>query len=151
MASEAAPDYFEILLVEDNEADIALVRRALKQHEVPCVLRIARDGGHAIEWIDHLDADSKLRPFDLMLLDMHLPKRDGEEILQRLRSTERCAQTPVVVMTGQDPSTVEEAAIKNAALSFFPKPSTLDEFMELGGVVLRILKASQEETAGGRA
>jgi CheY-like chemotaxis protein len=145
------PQYFEILLVEDNEADVALVRRALQQHDVPCVLRIARDGGQAIEWIDHLDADPAQRPFDLMLLDMHLPTHDGEEILQRLRSTEHCAQIPVIVMTARDASAGEETAIRNAALFFFPKPSTLDEFMELGGVVLRILKASPERVPGGKA
>jgi DNA-binding response OmpR family regulator len=70
---------------------------------------------------------------------MHLPKHDGEQILQRLRSTERYAQTPVVLMTGWDFNFMEKAAIKHAALSYFRKPSSTDEFMQLGNIVRGIL------------
>src|ERR1700724_3595225 len=115
---------FEILLAEDNAADVALVRQALTRHQVDCVLRVMRDGEAAIQWIDRLDADPKVSPLDLLLLDMHLPKHDGEDILKRLRSTERYAQTPVIVMTSLNSSAVEAKAAKNAALVYFRKPST---------------------------
>ena len=70
---------------------------------------------------------------------MHLPKHDGEDILKRLRSTEHYAQTPVIVMTSQSSSRIEAKAAKHAAMSYFRKPSTLDELSELGLVVRNVL------------
>src|SRR5579862_6098678 len=93
---------FKILLAEDNTSDVALVREALRTHEVDCVLHVIPDGAQVIHWLDTLDSDPDSAPLDLLLLDMHLPKFDGRDILKRLRSTERYAQTPVVVMTALD-------------------------------------------------
>lgn len=130
---------FEILLVEDNSADIGLVRLALKRHDVDCVLHVIPDGAQAIQWIHRLDTDPKDPPLDLVLLDLHLPKRDGEDVLKCLHSTERFAQTPVVVMTSLYSSTIEEKAIRHTALVYFEKASTLEEFMQLGSIVRRVL------------
>ena len=69
---------------------------------------------------------------DLCLLDMRLPKRGGEDILKLLRSTEHYAQTAVIIMSGINAPYVEEAAAKHAALVFFQKPSTADEYFRLG-------------------
>ena len=76
---------------------------------------------------------------DLLLLDMHLPKYDGEEILKRLRSTEHYAQIPVVVMTSSDAPHDHDRAQKHAAMFYFRKPSRLDEFIQLGVIVREIL------------
>jgi DNA-binding response OmpR family regulator len=130
---------FKIVLVEDNSADAALVRQALKEHYVDCALHLIRDGAQAIQWICALDTDAKVPPLDLLLLDMHLPKHDGEDVLKCLRSTEHYAQTPVIAMTSQDSSGIEKKAAKNAALVYFRKPSTLDEFMQLGSIVRQVL------------
>ena len=87
---------FEILIAEDNPADVALVREALKLHGLDCVLRVLRDGEQALALLDSLDRDPKVPRVDLLILDMHLPKYDGEEILKRLRSTGHYAQLPVI-------------------------------------------------------
>ena len=130
---------FEILLAEDNSADVALVRRALKEHGIQCVLHVIQDGAQAIQWIGNLDADPKASQLDLVLLDMHLPKRHGEDILKRLRSTERYAQTPVIMMTSASTSRIEEIATKHAAVVYFVKPSSLEKFMQLGAIVQLVL------------
>jgi CheY-like chemotaxis protein len=138
MVAETRP--FEILLVEDSQADAGLVREALREHHVNCSLRVISDGAQAIEFIDRIDTDSKAPPLDLLLLDMRLPRLDGGEVLKRLRSTERYAQTPVIVMTGLSSSPLEEKTIKHNAMTYFEKPSTLEEFMQLGSIVCRILE-----------
>lgn len=138
MATETRP--FEILLAEDSQADAELVREALKEHHVNCSLRVISDGAQAIEFIDRIDGDPKAPPLDLLLLDMRLPRCDGEEVLQRLRSTEHYAQTPVIVMTGLSSSSLEGKAIRHNAMTYFEKPSTLEEFMQLGSIVCRILE-----------
>ena len=130
---------FEILIAEDNPADVALVREALKMHDINCVLHVLRDGEQALALLDSLDRDPKLPRVDLLMLDMHLPKHDGEEILKRLRSTEHYAQTPVIVMTSYPSNLIEANATKHAAMFYFRKPSTLDELSELGSMVRNVL------------
>src|SRR5579872_5295261 len=114
---------FEILIAEDNPADVALVREALKMYGIDSVLHVLRDGEQALALLDSLDKDPKVPRVDLLILDMHLPKHDGEDILKRLRSTEHYAQTPVIVMTSHSSTRIEETAAKHAALFYFRKPS----------------------------
>jgi len=129
----------EILLAEDNLMDVTLVREALSEYKVPCVLKVTRDGEEAITLIESLDADPESPRLDLLLLDMHLPKRDGGDILKRLRSTGRYAKTPVIVMTGVDARALDPEAASQGPLVYFQKPSSLGEFMKLGSLVRRVL------------
>src|SRR5580692_4309009 len=110
---------FQIVVAEDNHADIALVREALKTHGVDSELVVKSDGAGAIRFFRGLDLDSHSQAPDLILLDMHLPKYDGEEILSALRWTERIAQTTVVVMTSSQAPEFEKVAQKHAALHYF--------------------------------
>jgi CheY-like chemotaxis protein len=132
---------FEILLAEDNLADISLVREALNEHQVNCSLHSVRDGAHAIAFIERIDRDVKEPCLDLLLLDMHLPRYSGEDILRKLRAMERCAQTPVIVMTSSAAPSDERSAEKHAVLHYFRKPSELNEFMELGRIVKEVLSS----------
>ena len=136
----------EIILAEDNAADVVLVREALKEHHVDCVLHVIRDGAEAITFIENLDADPKAPPLDLLLLDMHLPKREGQDVLRRLRTSRRYAQTPVLIMTSLESTLIADNVLRHAALSYFRKPSTLDEFMQLGAIVQRLLGVNTELT-----
>jgi len=135
---------FQILLAEDNAADADLVRMALKTHEIDCTLHVVHDGAKAIELIANLDGDPRAPNLDLCLVDMHLPKRGGVDILERLRSTEHYARTPVIVMSGTEAPSVEESAANDDALVFFQKPSGVDEYLQLGSIVQRLLKGGRE-------
>ena len=130
----------QIVIAEDNPADVKLVHMALRDAGLNCSLRVVGDGAQAIALIETLDADSKAAPIDLLLLDMHLPKYDGEDVLKRLRSTERHAQTPVIVMTTSNAPQDHEKALKNAAVYYFMKPSSVKEFLQLGEIILDILR-----------
>jgi CheY-like chemotaxis protein len=131
----------QIVLAEDNSADVMLVRLALKSAGIHCELHVLDDGEKAIAFIEELDASPRSRSVDLLLLDMHLPKRDGDEILKRLRSTDHYAQTPVIVMTASNAPGDHDQAKKHAALHYFRKPSNLAEYMKLGIIVSDLLKA----------
>src|SRR5580700_7014128 len=91
-----------ILLAEDNPADVFLVRQALAGSGVLFNLRVVSDGDEALNFIDGLERGSALGCPELLLLDLHLPKRDGDEVLQRLRASARCGHTPVVILTSSD-------------------------------------------------
>jgi CheY-like chemotaxis protein len=145
-----------IVLAEDNSADVMLVRLALKSSGLNCELRVLDDGDKAVTFIDEFDANPNAGPIDLLLLDMHLPKRDGEEILRRLRSSDHYAQTPVVVMTASDAprdlavlvgsgtSPTDAQAQKHAAMHYFRKPFNLAEYMQLGVIVRDLLSPDEE-------
>jgi len=143
----AEPKFFEILLAEDNPEDAELVRMALEEHRVDCRLRVIRDGEEAISWLSSLDADPKIPALDLLLLDMNLPKRSGEDILKRLRSTEHYAQTPVIVMSGLAADAIEDKVTRHAAMVYFQKPFSIGEYLQLGSIVRNLL----EKNARGAA
>jgi CheY-like chemotaxis protein len=130
---------FEILLAEDNPADVTLVREALERQHLSYTLYVMKDGAETIAFLTERDTPDT-PPIDLLLLDMYLPKFDGEEILRRLRSSEQNAQTPVIVMTvSTDPRDID-AARRHAAMHYFMKPSNLQEFMQLGVLAREILE-----------
>jgi CheY-like chemotaxis protein len=136
-----------IVLVEDNSADVMLVRMALKRSGLNCELRVLDDGEKAASFTEEFDANPKAGPIDLLLLDMHLPKCDGEDILKRLRSSDRCAQTPVVVLTASDAPRDHAQARKHAATHYFRKLGNLAEYMQLGIIVRDLL--SPDSTSAG--
>ena len=128
-----------ILLAEDNPADVQLVREALQDRSVACDLHVVRDGEQAIAFLERLDANSQLDCPSLFLLDLHLPKRDGAAIMRRLRASERCGQTAVVVLTSSESPRDMENAERHAALHYFRKPSSLEQFLTLGDIVKGII------------
>ncbi len=137
MATETRP--YQILLAEDSAADVGIVRIALRNQGFDHILYVAKDGEEAVNFIEKADKDRKAPGPDLLLLDMHLPKYNGEEILKCLRSTEFYAQIPVVVMTSSDAPGDHDLAQKHAAMFYFRKPSRLDQFIQLGIIVRDIL------------
>ena len=145
MTTETKP--LEILVAEDSEGDAELVRQAVKQHHINCSLHVVSDGARAIEFINRIDTDPTARPLDLLLLDLRLPICDGDEVLKRLRSTKHYAHTPVIVMTGLSSSAVRERISRHHAMLFFEKPSTLEEFLQLGSMIRRV---SEQRVANTR-
>jgi CheY-like chemotaxis protein len=141
-----------ILLAEDNPADVQLVREALEDRSVDCGLHVVPDGAEAIAFLEQIDGKSSLPCPSLLLLDLHLPKRNGEEILRCLRAGERCGQTPVVILTSSDSPRDVESATRHAALHYFKKPSSIDEYLRLGDIVKEIIEreptGSASRTAG---
>jgi two-component system response regulator len=115
-----------ILLVEDNADDEQLTLRAMRQSEVPNMIRVARDGAEALE---HLFAPGARLP-DLILLDLKLPKVSGLEVLQRLRADERTRALPVVVLTSSDEERDIVESYSLGANSYIRKPVDFDEFID---------------------
>jgi chemotaxis family two-component system response regulator Rcp1 len=130
----------EILLAEDNPADVYLIREALKEHGVECTVRTAADGKDALTLLCSLD--QPYRP-DLIILDLNLPRHDGIEILQTVRSNEATARIPVVVLTSSDSPRDRLTANELGATRYVRKPSNLEQFMELGAIFKGLLSPAQ--------
>ncbi len=127
----------EIWLAEDNPADVYLIREALKQHGVACQVRIASNGKDVL---DLLVPGATAQPPDLIILDLNLPRHDGIEILQAVRSTEGVAGVPVVVLTSSDSPRDRRIATELGATRYLRKPSNLDHFLEMGATFKELLE-----------
>jgi CheY-like chemotaxis protein len=128
----------QILLAEDNPADVYLIRHALAENNVECSLQIAHDGREALAFIR--SDDSADNPFpDLILLDLNLPQHDGMEILQHIRRSGRLGGVPVIVFTSSDSPSDRLSATQLGITRYIKKPSMLDEFLAIGAVIRDVL------------
>jgi CheY-like chemotaxis protein len=134
----AHPDQLSLLLVEDNPADVYLVRHAMRQEGLTVALDLAEDGEAAVAILDQVDSGTVRPAPDVILLDMNIPRMDGKDVLQRIRSSPRCSRTPVVMITSSDSPEERRLAAELGATEYFRKPSTLEEFLQLGKVIRRV-------------
>ena len=118
------PHGVEILLVEDNPNDAELTLRALKQRNLANQVFLCKDGAEAIDFFD--DGASPIPK--VVLLDLKLPKVDGLEVLQRLKSNARTKSIPVVVLTSSREEPDIEKAYKLGANSYIVKPVDFEAF-----------------------
>jgi CheY-like chemotaxis protein len=127
-----------LLLVEDSPADVYLVREAMVQEGLNVELKVVEDGEQAIEIVNRVDAGRETRTPELMLLDINVPRRTGNEVLERVRRSPRCARIPVMMISSSDSPDERGRAFELGANAYFRKPSSLSEFMQLGKLVRQL-------------
>ncbi len=121
----------EILLVEDGPQDLELALRALKKANFRNRIEVARDGAEALDFIFCEGAHAGRRIEDVprvILLDLKLPKVDGLEVLQRIRSDPRTKTIPVIVLTSSKEQRDVVESYRLGVNSFVVKPVSFDEF-----------------------
>jgi two-component system, chemotaxis family, response regulator Rcp1 len=130
MSERNSMHYIEILLVEDNQADVVLTKRALKSGKVLHNLHVANDGEAALAFLRDVEYGKAPRP-DLVLLDLNLPKVNGREVLAKIKSNEALASIPVVVLTTSKADEDVMIAYELHANSFITKPVDWPQFMNV--------------------
>ncbi len=130
-----------MLLVEDNAADIGLVREALEEYQVRCELVVAINGEKAIKLIDEIEAGQQPCP-DLIIVDLNLPRKSGKDVLQRARAGRVCNQVPLVVLTSSNNQRDRDDVAPLNPSGYLRKPSKLDEFIKLGAIFKQLLYPS---------
>jgi two-component system, chemotaxis family, response regulator Rcp1 len=121
----------DILLIEDNPADVRLTREALKEAKVLNTLHIAEDGMEALAFLRKQGQFAGSSTPDLILLDLNLPKKDGREVLAEIKQDEALKRIPVVVLTT---SRGEEDIMRSYDLhanAYVTKPVDLKHFLEV--------------------
>lgn len=125
------PQAIDILLVEDNAADVRLTMEALREGKVRNRLTVARDGEEALEILRRRGAHENSPRPDLILLDLNLPRKDGREVLAELKNDPDLKRIPVVVLTT---SAAEIDIVKSYQLHancYITKPVDLDQFVNV--------------------
>jgi two-component system, chemotaxis family, response regulator Rcp1 len=121
----------EILLVEDNPADVRLTMEAMRESKMSSRVNVVGDGEQALDYLLRRGVYTHaIRP-DLVLLDLNLPKKDGREVLQEIKNVEALRRIPVVVLTT---SMAEEDICRTYDLHancYITKPMDLDRFIEV--------------------
>jgi chemotaxis family two-component system response regulator Rcp1 len=131
MADKKAGAPVEILLVEDNPADVRLTQEALKEGKVYNNLHWAKDGVEALEFLRRQGRYGKAPRPDIILLDLNLPKKDGREVLQDIKNDDKLKRIPVVILTT---SKAEEDVLKSYNLHancYVTKPVDLEQFIKV--------------------
>ncbi|WP_329131565.1 response regulator [Streptomyces sp. NBC_00670] len=125
----ASVEPIQVLLVEDDPGDELMTREAFEDNKINNTLHVVRDGQEALDFLYRNGTYGDAPRPDLILLDLNLPKYDGRQVLQRIKSDEELAHIPVVVLTT---SSAEEDILRSYRLhanAYVTKPVDLNQFI----------------------
>lgn len=121
----------EILLVEDDEADVRLTQEALADAKVKNTLHIARDGVEAMKILQAREDDPERRRPDLVLLDLNLPRKSGQAVLEEVKSDPDLRRIPIVILTTSSQHEDILNTYDLGANAYVTKPVTLEQLTKV--------------------
>ena len=124
-----------VLQVEDNEADVRLTREALREAGEELRLSVVGDGEQALAYLRNESVFEDVPRPHLVLLDLNLPRKDGVEVLQEMRSDPELAPIPVIVLTSSSEARDVDACYAAGANAFVVKALELDDFIARMGAI----------------
>jgi len=119
-----------ILLVEDNEGDILLIREALEERKIANNLTAITNGADALSYIFKQGSYKNAETPDLIILDINLPKKNGHEVLHTIKEDENVKKIPVIMLTTSSSEIDVMKSYKHHANCFITKPVDVNDFIE---------------------
>jgi chemotaxis family two-component system response regulator Rcp1 len=133
-----------ILIIEDNPADVLLIRHAITTADLDVNIEVVRDGEEAIQFFDETERDLALKCPALVILDINLPRKQGSEVLQHMRASGRCGKALVITVSTSDSERDRNEMTRLGANGYFRKPSDYAEFMKLGDMIKDLFRRSRK-------
>ncbi|MBN7818095.1 response regulator [Algoriphagus pacificus] len=121
----------KILLIEDNDGDVLLIKEALQEARIECVMEIAKDGSEAIKLLTERAQNNKINLPDLILLDINLPKQNGHEVLAKIKKNPSLKRIPVIVLSTSSYDSDIEKAYDLHANCYIVKPLEVNSFLQM--------------------
>jgi two-component system, chemotaxis family, response regulator Rcp1 len=125
----------DILLVEDNPADVRLTMETLKEEKMYNNLHVVGDGEEALAFLRKEGKYSNAARPDLILLDLNLPKIDGRQVLKEIKSDDKLKTIPVVVLTVSKSEEDIMKSYNSHANCYITKPVDLEQFSKVAKAV----------------
>lgn len=119
-----------ILLVEDNEGDIILTKEAFKTGAISNSVAIAKDGEEALDYLYARNKFTGVSRPDLILLDINLPKMNGQEVLEIIKKDRELKKIPVIMLTSSSATKDILDAYSNKVDCYLIKPIDFAKFAE---------------------
>lgn len=131
MNNQIAVPPVEILLVEDNNGDIVLIKEALFEGKIHNNLSVTKNGIEALEFLRRSGNYKDAPVPDLILLDMNLPKKNGKEVLAEIKADEKLKVIPVVILTSSQAEQDVITSYKLNANCYITKPVDFEHFIDV--------------------
>ena len=131
MPAKSHGSLIEILMVEDNPADVRLTIEAFKDAKMLNRMNVVEDGEAAMAWLRREGKYADAPRPDLILLDLNLPKKDGREVLAEIKADPDLKRIPVVVLTTSEDQKDILKAYDLHVNAYITKPVDLDQFIKI--------------------
>lgn len=131
MEDTGAPERCRLMVVEDNPADVELIRVAVESVGFPLDLEVVDDGQKALTILNRSGGSEKDPSIDLLMLDLNLPRMNGKEVLRRVRQNQAVPRMPIFVLSASDDREEIAQCYEIGATAYMTKPVDLNEFDRL--------------------
>jgi CheY-like chemotaxis protein len=121
----------QILMVDDNLADVRLTEEAMSFTKMRNKMYVVNDGEQAIAFLTHMPPYTNAPRPDLILLDLNMPRKNGFEVLDEIRNNAELSLIPVVILTSSQQETDIVQSYRLHANAFVTKPVDLDQFIHV--------------------
>jgi two-component system, chemotaxis family, response regulator Rcp1 len=129
-----------VVVIDDNQGDLFLVKEALRREGLDCEIVSLRDGAEAIEFLCGVDGVAHCP--DCILLDFNLPKVRGDEVLKAIRERPHLADVPILVWSSSLSSGTNLMKDASSLTHFVEKPLELHKFLAVGAKIRSLLEGS---------
>ncbi|SRR5258707_11814257 len=143
-----AEKLYSLLVVEDNDGDVFLIKKALREYRIPVGVSVCSDGESAVRVLESPDAGP---PPDAIILDLSLPLRTGLDVLRSMLNRPGFVGIPIMVFTSS-PSPADKHRVQLlGGVRYVQKPSGVDNFLREVGENVQAMLAEADKRDGGQA
>jgi len=125
----------QILLAEDNPADVRLLQEAFKESRTGSTLSVVFDGVEALAFLRREGRYSAAPQPDLLVLDLNMPKKDGRQVLAEMKADPGLRAIPVMILSSSSLPEDQRTAAALGAVRYIVKPQEFSEFLQLVHVI----------------